>query len=838
MSKFFKWVGVSLFVLTLLGLVLAAGALFVFYNSIPKINGEIVLSGLKGSASIVRDENHIPHIEAKSKIDAIRLLGTAHASDRLWQMHVTRMAAQGRLSEMFGEATLETDRFLRTLDLVSPSKKSYEILDLKTQQLLLAYTRGVNDFIDRKKGVFEASLPPEFMILGQTPEAWEAWQSIAIMKVMSLTLDSNMGHEIGRLALAGRGFNGADIENIYPYDPRDKNVPNLELNQLYGWGADGKENILNSKQSSKYNKNFGHTKTSVAGLEGDDFSELAWPIHQSASNSWAISGNLTSTGKPLLANDPHLGFTAPSAMYLAHIRFEDNGVLKNIIGGTVPGMPVFLVGRNDRVAWGLTTTKLDSQDIFIEKLDLQTGTKYLTPNGYSDFIEREEIIKVKGGESVSFIRRETRNGPVLPANYKKLKQRLPYNTVAALGWVALANDDTTMTAALNISDAKVVNDVLSYSKKIVSPMQNIIAADVDGNIGLIAAGRVPRRSIANFVRGRAPVPGWIQKYRWLGFLSASDLPKIYNPQNNILVAANANWLPKDYEKHITFDWSENHRQIRAENLMFGRNANHTALSVKDGMADSYSRAMVAFRDFGTSTLAGAVNINELLFDRLRKWNGKMEKNTVEPLIMVSWFRHANELVFKDELGEEFELVKNGNVTRLLTAMGNGRSQNWCNKIRTPKFETCADILSEALDKVVAELETKFGPDWTEWKWGVAHIAVHEHRPFSKVDFLKDFFTLQQPISGGKFTLLRSTNNIGAKNPFVATQGAAYRAIYDFSNLNNSKFMISTGQSGNVMSQHYSDLLDKWATLQYITMSTLKSDYEKNALGTLKFVPAQ
>lgn len=836
MSRTIKWLGVIFLGIAVLGCILAAGILFVFYNSVPKINGETVLSGLNGSATIVRDENHVPHIEAKTKVDAIRLLGISHASDRLWQMHVTRMAAQGRLSEMFGEATVDTDKFLRTLDLVTPSKKSYEILDIETQQLLIAYARGINDFMGRERDLFVASLPPEFMILGQTPQAWEPWHSIAILKVMSLTLDSNMGHEIGRLALASRGFTSENIDDVYPYDPRDISIPKLDLHTLFGWSEKNKNNYLGSRKGAKLKNSW--DKKTANGSNKTQFSSLAWPIHQSASNSWAVSGSITKTGKPLLANDPHLGFTSPSAMYLAHIRYEENGKIKNVIGGTIPGMPVFLVGRNDRVAWGLTTTKLDSQDLFVEKLNTETDNEYLTPTGYVKFIERKIVIKVKGGNEVVFTRRETRNGPVLPLQYKGLQQILPKNTVAALRWIALAADDTTMTAALKISDAKVVMDVLNYSRKIVSPMQNVMAADIDGNIGLIAAGRVPRRSRANLVGGRAPVPGWIQKYQWLGFQPTSELPIIYNPKSNILVAANGNWLPKDYKNHITYDWSENHRQLRAENLLFGRNSIHTAASVQGVMADTYSRAMVAFRDFGAESLAGDVNINEFLFEKIRKWNGQMNKNLIEPLIVVAWFRHTNELVFKDDLGEAFEFVKNGNVTRLLRAMGHRRSKNWCNKIETPKLETCVDILSEALDKAVAELERKYGSDWSEWKWGKVHIAVHEHRPFSKINFLKRFFTLQQPVSGGKFTLLRSTNNIGAENPYEAIQGAAYRALYDFSDLDKSKFIISTGQSGNIMSKHYSDLTDKWARLEYISMSTNKNDYRLKALGELKFVPAQ
>lgn len=830
MGKLLKWFGIGFIVVAFLVSVVAIGALYIFYNSISNVKGEAVLNGLSGPAQIVRDENHIPHIEAKSKVDAIRLLGIAHASDRLWQMEVMRMASQGRLSEIFGKATIETDRFLRTLDLVTPSQKSYDVLDAKTQSLLIAYAMGVNEFLQRKKHVFEANLPPEFMILGHQPEAWQPWHSIAILKVMSLTLDNNMGHEIGRLTLAMRGFSSEGIDDIYPYDPRDTPVPLPDLRQLYGWGLQGK---VFEKMPTKDR----FSVTSNSSID-KSFSKLAWPIHQSASNSWAVSGSKTHSGKPLLANDLHLGFTAPSTMYLAHINFEKNGKQRNVIGGTIAGMPIFFVGRNDTVAWGLTTTKLDSQDLFIEKINTAAKDEYLGEYGYQKFLEREVTLKVKGGDDVVFWRLETRNGPVLPMTYKKLGARLPKGTVAALGWVALANDDTSIAAAIRISDATSVNDVMRYSRKLVSPMQNIIAADVDGNIGLIAAGRIPKRSKDNLVRGRAPVPGWVEKYRWQGFVSASDLPQIKNPRNGALVAANGNWLPKQYTNHITYDWSENHRQLRAENIILGRNAKHTASSVRAGMSDTYSRAMVAFRDFGTLSLSANVRINGLLFDKIRNWNGLMDQDAVEPLIMVSWFKHANQLLFEDDLGEGFELVEQGNVTRLLAAMGNGRSQNWCNKIRTPKFETCRDILSKALDLAVEELENKFGADWAQWKWGNAHKAVHEHRPFSKVGLLSNFFTLSQKVSGGKFTLLRSTNDISAENPYAAIQGAAYRAMYDLSNLDNSEFIISTGQSGNVMSKHYDDLSKKWAKQEYVSMTTRREDYRKNALGEWKFIPAQ
>lgn len=250
MGKLLKWVSVSFIVVAFLVSIMVIGALYIFYNSVPTIKGEATLNGLSGSAQIVRDKNHIPHIEAKSKIDAIRLLGIAHASDRLWQMEVMRMAAQGRLSEIFGEATIETDRFLRTLDLVTPSQKSYEILDAETQSLLTAYAMGVNEFSQRKKHVFEANLPPEFMILGHQPEVWLPWHSLAILKVMSLTLDNNMGHEIGRLALAVRGFSNEGIEDIYPYDPRDTPAPLPDLRKLYGWGLQGK--IFDKTPSKKY----------------------------------------------------------------------------------------------------------------------------------------------------------------------------------------------------------------------------------------------------------------------------------------------------------------------------------------------------------------------------------------------------------------------------------------------------------------------------------------------------------------------------------------------------------------------------------------------------------
>ncbi|MCB1458745.1 MAG: penicillin acylase family protein [Nitratireductor sp.] len=817
MRRIFKWLTGFLLLVIAGGAVAAALGYTALRTSIPAANGTMALAGLSGDVRLVRDMNGVPHIEAREQADAVRGLGFAHAQDRLWQMHVLRMVAQGRLSEMFGKPTIETDVFLKTMDIEHAARKSFEALSRPSQELLNAYAEGVNGWMNRQTRLMEVRLPPEFLILGVSPEPWEGWQTVAILKVMALTLDSNMEEELRRLAFASKGFTPREIDELVPYGPRDNPPPLPDLRQMFEFAKKEARAVA---------------ATGESGIAG-----LAWDIGVDASNNWVVSGSRTESGKPLLANDPHLGLTTPSVFYLAHMATGSNGSVRNLIGATLPGTPLFLLGRNDRVAWGLTTTNLDAQDVFIERLNPENPDQYLTPTGWRDFDKREVTVKVKGEPDFVFTRRATRHGPVLPDKYKSVSEIVPGGHVAALQWTALAEDDTTSEAAIEIGNAGSVSDYLNAMRKAVSPMQSMVVADADGNIALLAPGRVPVRDPANLIAGRAPVPGWNALYDWKGYLPFEALPRIENPASGALATANANWLPPGYDRHITYDWDEHFRQGRVEELVTGANAKHTPQSMRDIQADKFTPALTQFRDEALAQLQGGAGQELAVLEALKAWDGQMDMNKAEPLIMTAWWRHFHRMLFEDELGKDYSRIAKGYMDPLLAVLRGGTSRDWCDNVTTPQAETCGIVLAQAFAVANDELKQMQGSDWKKWRWGAGHLAFGEHRPFSSVGPLAGFFTVKPESSGGSYTLLRGRTDFREKNPYANVHASAYRAWYDLGAPDASQFVISTGQSGHFLSPHYDDLAAKWAASDYIAMTTRREDYERNADGAWTLTPA-
>ncbi|MEZ5870415.1 MAG: penicillin acylase family protein [Nitratireductor sp.] len=822
MRRFLKWLAGILVVIIAGGAVAAGLGYTALRTSMPASSGAMQIADLEGDVRIVRDSNGIPHIEAQKRIDAVRALGFSHGQDRLWQMHVLRMVAQGRLSEMFGKPTIDTDVFLKTMDIETTARQSFEKLTPNGRAVLEAYAAGVNAWLERKTRLSEVRLPPEFLILGVTPEPWEGWQTIAILKVMALTLDSNMEEELRRLAFANKGFSTREIDELMPYGPRDNPPPMPDLRQIYPLAK--KQAALDVGGSRAGTKN---------AIEG-----LAWDIGVDASNNWVVSGARTESGKPLLANDPHLGLTTPSVFYLAHLATSEDGKVHNLIGATLPGTPLFLLGRNDRVAWGLTTTNLDAQDVFIERLNPENPDQYLTPTGWQDFDKREVAVKVKGEPDFVFTRRATRHGPVLPDKYKSVSEIVPLGHVAALQWTALAPDDTTAEAAIDTGMADSVDDYVNAMRKAVSPMQSMVVGDVDGNIALVAPGRVPVRDPANLIAGRAPVPGWDPLYDWKGWLAFDALPLIKNPVSGALATANANWLPTGYDKHITFDWDEHFRQGRVEQLVIGANAKHTPQSMRDIQADKFSPALAQFRDEALAQLQGGAGQEQAMLDALKAWDGQMVMDRAEPLIMTAWWRHFHRMLFEDELGKDFSRIGKGYMDALLGVLRARTSRDWCDNISTPQVETCGIVLAQSFAAANEELKSMQGSDWKKWRWGAVHLAFGEHRPFSSVAPLAKFFTVMPQSGGGSYTLLRGRTDFREKNPYYNVHASAYRAWYDLGNPDASQFVISTGQSGHFLSPHYDDMALKWAASEYVAMTTKREEYEAGADGAWTLTPAK
>jgi Protein related to penicillin acylase len=790
-------------------LVMAVGAGFLWLSrSLPPEDGEMTIAGLSGPVTITRDKEGVPHIVAETRADAAVGLGFVHAQERLWQMHVNRMAGRGRLSELFGAPTVATDIWLRTMAIDKAAEASLSVLDAPTTAMLDGYARGVNAWIEREARAFSSKLPPEFVILGAEPEPWTPADTLTTIKIMSVTLSENVGDEVLRLAFSRLGFSEPEINDLLPYVDADSPPPLPDLVELLGL----ERGPIGSQPSTADN----------GDVPVNEYALVDEILGSGASNNWVVSGARTESGKPILANDPHLSLGAPSIWYLAHVTVtKELGEPKNLIGASLPGTPFIFLGRNDFAAWGYTNTATDAQDLFVERVNPDNPDEYLTPSGWATFGKAEETIRVKGGTDVSFTRRWTRHGPVLPGSYRKLETYLPKDTVAALQWVALAPDDTTANAGPRLYEVRSVADYQKAMDAFVTPMQSMVVADVDGNIGLIAPGRVPVRDPANQVMGRAPVPGWNAIYDWRGYVPFAGLPRQLNPAIGAIGTANTKIVGPDYPHLLTFDWEEPYRQARVDELVIHAGGKHTVEASRAAQADIHSAALLGMRDRFVRALEGAqlTTLQRGLIARLSAWDGAMTADRGEPLIMMAWFREMTRRTFADELGPAFEtwFKLRGKVLEQLLD-GRSARATWCDLAETPQQEGCAEILIAALDGAVADLKARYGDDIDGWRWGKAHKAIGAHRPFANVEWLAPLFNVEIEHGGGPFTLDRGATEIWSDaSPYANTHGSSYRGIFDLADLDASTYIQTTGQSGNVFSRHYRDFAERWARVEGITI---------------------
>ena len=782
--------------------VLAAGVGMLWASrSQAPADGATQIAGLGGEVTITRDRNGVPHIKAGTRADVAAGLGFAHAQDRLWQMEVSRMAGQGRLSEMFGETTVGSDIWLRTMGIHEAAEASMSVMDADTMAMLEGYARGVNAWIDRTPQVFSSKLPPEYLILGYKPEPWRPVDTLTSIKMMSISLAENLGEEALRLGFHRIGLSEAEMLDLLPYLDADSPPAMPDLTALLGLDATP----------------VGETMT-TADASGA-FADIDGVLATGASNNWVISGDRTQSGLPILANDPHLGLMAPSVWYLAHLEVtEEFDEPRHLIGTSLPGTPYVLLGRGNDIAWGFTNTAADAQDVFVERINPNNPEEYLTPTGWAPLGRQDEVIKVKGGEDKRFTRRWTRHGPVFPASYKNFDKLLPENTVAALQWVALAHDDTTAMVGPRLYDMRTVEDFQTGFDTFVTPMQSMVVADRSGNIGFVAAGRVPRRDPANRLMGRAPAPGWNAIYDWRGFAPYNELPRQNNPESGLIATANTKIVGPDYPLHLTFDWEEPYRQHRIETLINGSDGKHTPAMSRQVQADIFSPAFASLKPRMLKALEGKTlsQANQDLAARLASWDETMARDKMEPLLFMAWVRQTTIMTFEDDLGFMFKdwfKVRGKVLERLLDGK---TARNWCDVKSTGNEEACDQIVLGAFEAAVADLFARYGEDSSKWRWGQAHYAKGAHRPFSEVSLLKRFFNVEVESGGGPFTLDRGRTQIqDDADPYANTNAASYRGIFDMSDLDRATYIQTTGQSGNLFSGHYSDFAPLWADVNSI-----------------------
>ena len=773
-------------------------AVFLWFRqaSQPVHEGRLKVPLLQQSLRIERDEHGVPHVIAASEHDAAFGLGFAHAQDRLWQMEINRRTAAGRLAEILGGSALETDRFLRVIGIRRAAERIYANLDAEQRSLADAYAAGVNAFLKVRSG----PLPAEFVLTGApAPEPWSAIDSIGWSLIMAWDLARySQTMELRRLQLAQR-FSVSEINDIYPPYPGASPPATADYAEMY--------RLMGLRQTSATGQmQLASAMPGFAFGAGDDI----------GSNAWVAAGSRTVSGKPLLANDPHLGLSVPSVWYFAAITAPG---LK-VIGATLPGVPGVLLGRNDRVAWGFTNTGADQQDLYLERINPEDSDQYATPDGWTRFGRHVETIRVKGAAPVETIVRETRHGPVLSGLASIDQAFRSSRYVLALRWSALEPDDSSFAAVRALNKARSIDEAERALGALQIVTQTALIADAEGQIGMVVTGRIPVRASDNDLQGLAPAPGWETRYDWTGYLPFEQVPRVRNPASGVLVTANHRIVSTDYPHHLTHDWFLPYRANRIEQLLNER-ARHDAKTFHAIQADTRSQAALDLMDQlkGTQPLTAA---GRDALARLSRWDGRMDPNRPEPLVFHAWMRDLKHRLFEDDFGDLTAVFIDATertpfLLHVLT--GRATSRDWCDDRRTAhRVEGCAALAAEALDSAVATLTAESGRDVAGLRWGEAHQAVAEHRPLSNAVGLSRLFELKTPFPGDTYTVDVGALSHRADAPYTTRHAASLRAIYDLAAPDErSLWVLSTGQSGSPFSENYAGMLTLWRDVKYVPM---------------------
>lgn len=786
----------------LLLVVVAAGVGFIYLrSSLPRVKGDVQVTGVSGPIEIVRDADAVAHIYASSQADAVFGLGFVHAQDRLWQMEFQRRVGSGRLSEVIGTATLGTDRFIRTLGVRQAAESAVAAFSPETRALVDAYVAGINAYLAQRRG----ALPVEFLLLGFQPEPFEAVDVAVWAKMMAWDLGDNWGDELLRARLVAQlapDDAGRMIAELWP-------------------DMDDAGTVVVPDGAAQYLKE----------IDVDALLALAGPPKPEGygSNNWVLSGDVTATGKPILANDPHLGLQAPSLWYFAHLVAPG----LNVIGATLPGTPAVLLGRTDHHAWGFTNNGADVQDLFLERVDPADGGRYLTPDGSEPFAVRRETIKVKGQADEVMEVRSTRHGPVISDVDTRSRDVAAGplggdGTVVAFAWTALEPGDRTLEAVMGMNLAESWDEFEDALRLFVAPMQNIVYADVDGVIAYYSPARVPIRAGGI---GALPVPGWTGEGDWIGYVPFEELPHSVQPESGRIVTANQRVVPDDYAYYLTRDWADPYRAERIGQLLDAQAKATVDASVMTQLdqVSLMAREFVPLAQAAAATTDGARRLQALLVG----FDGNMLAEARAPLAFAAWYRQFAYSLYRDDLGDvagSFFGMRPA-LTRAILA----GHPDWCDDVTTPGIETCEQQASLALDAAWRELVAAFGDDTSKWSWGKAHQAVYEHAvlgatPLARVANLSignggDGFTVDAAGYGLEF------------GSFNQTHGPGYRAVYDLAG-GGGWFIHGTGQSGNLVSGNYRDYLDRWQSGAMVPMRMTRAEAESGALGTLRLVPRQ
>jgi len=802
-------------------------------KSFPQIDGEIQLAGLDAPAEIIRDSNGIPHIYASTEHDLFFAQGYVHAQDRFWQMDLWRHQGAGRLSELLGKATIETDEFLRTLGWERVALAELEAMSDEDLALLQSYADGVNAYLAEHS---DTAISLEYAFLpilnsGYVPEPWKPIHSMTWAKAMAWDLRGNIDTELDRARLLSE-LTPEQVDFLYPPYPEDHPVIVNHPHLTSATTPEEQDSATLAAAVSPAMKAVFQQFAMLDDLLGGGFEGIG-------SNNWVISGDLTESGMPLLVNDPHLGVQMPSIWYESGLHCMPISADCNVTvtGFSFAGVPGIIIGHNDKIAWGVTNTGPDVMDLYIEKINPDNPDQYDFEGQWVDMELITETINVAGKNPVEITAQITRHGPIITDVFglEEFDQEsgidLPENYAIALRWTAL-EPSCAFCAFWGLDKAQNWEDFRAAAAELVVPAQNLIYADIEGNIGYQTPGNIPIRNAGH--DGMLPVPGWTGEYEWQRYIPFDQLPFAFNPPEGYIVTANNAVVGPEYPYTISRVWAYGYRAERIVNMIEDLSDPISIADMqqihgdnKDLLAEVLVPILLAI-PLDDAKLTAASSL-------LRDWNFQMDIDSAPAALYAVFWKELISAAFHDELPEDFWPSGGARWMEITRILLDDPDNAWWDDQSTRKVESRDDIFMAAFEDAVKKMRKLGGSDPALWTWGELHTVSFDNQVMSNLPFIKNAFNRGGfPTAGGKSIINATGWDILAG--FEVDWLPSMRMIVDFSNFQNSLTVNTTGTSGHAYHPHYIDMADDWRLIRYHPMHWDREAIETDAEGVLRLVP--
>ncbi len=799
---------ITVSVLLILLILVGVTGVILVRRPFPQTKDTLSLPGLHEQVDVFRDSYGVPHIYATNTHDLFMAQGFVHAQDRFWQMEFWRRSGSGTLSEILGSSALDSDRFIRTVGWHRTAAQELENYNESELSVLEAYAEGVNAYIEQNSG----SLGLEFTVLGLTgvrfdPEPWTPLNTLTWAKLMAWDLGGNRSAELTRAHIATRVGTKA-LEELMP--PYDDDHPTIVAEAVH-------EASLAAVPEAAFDLN-------VLGF-GEGL----------GSNNWVISGERTESGKPLLADDTHLGIQMPSIWYEVGLHCEPIGpeCPFNVVGFSFASSPGVIIGHNDHIAWGVTNLGPDVQDFFIEKINPENPNQYEFKGQWKDMEIIREEITVAGQDDPEIVNvRITRHGPIINDVIGGVEEEWSY------GWQPLAFSWTALQPGTLVKSILMINNASNWDEFRAAlsywdvPSQNFVYADVEGNIGYQAPGRIPIRASGD---GTMPVPGWTGAYEWIDYIPFDSLPRAYNPAEGYIVTANNAVVGTDYPYFISADWAPGYRARRIVEMIEADDS----ITVEDVMTMHGDNVVLYAQDILPFLLQLPTTDPKQAqaLDYLRDWDFRAERESVPAVIFESLRIHLVDRVYGDELGEQLLRRLRSNLSVALSRMLPEPETPWFDDVTTPEVESRDEILLLALGDTVDELSETLGEDMSSWKWGDLHTATFRNQSLgnSGIGIIEAIFNRGPVAVDGTGGAVNATS-YSMSDPYAVAAVPSQRQIVDLEYFERSLTMHTTGQSGHPFHRHYDDMIDPWRNIQYHPMLWTRGQVEAAAEAHLTLTP--